>query len=135
MLFNMLSRLVKAFLPRSKHLLISWLQTPSAVILEPKKIKSVTLSCFPHLFAVKWWDQIPWSSFSEYWVLSQLFHSPLYFYQEGIKRLFSSSLLSDIRVVSSAYMRLLLFLPAILIPACASPSLAFRMMYSACIKP
>ena len=44
MLFNMLSRLVIAFLPRSKHLLISWLQSPSAVILEPKKIKSVTVS-------------------------------------------------------------------------------------------
>ena len=43
-LFNMLSRLVVAFLPRSKHLLISWLQSPSAVILEPKKIKSVTVS-------------------------------------------------------------------------------------------
>ena len=42
--FNMLSRLVIAFLPRSKHLLISWLQSPSAVILEPKKIKSVILS-------------------------------------------------------------------------------------------
>ena len=42
--FNMLSRLVIAFLPRSKHLLISWLQSPSAVILEPKKIKSVTVS-------------------------------------------------------------------------------------------
>ena len=44
LLFNMLSRLVKAFLPRSKHLLISWLQSPSAVILEPKKIKSATVS-------------------------------------------------------------------------------------------
>ena len=44
LLFNMLSRLVIAFLPRSKHLLISWLQSPSAVILEPKKIKSVTVS-------------------------------------------------------------------------------------------
>ena len=43
MLFNMLSRFVIAFLPRSKHLLISWLQSPSAVILEPKKIKSVTV--------------------------------------------------------------------------------------------
>ena len=42
--FNMLSRFVIAFLPRSKRLLISWLQSPSAVILEPKKIKSVTLS-------------------------------------------------------------------------------------------
>ena len=44
LLFNMLSRLVIAFVPRSKHLLISWLQSPSAVILEPKKIKSVTVS-------------------------------------------------------------------------------------------
>ena len=42
--FNMLSRLVIAFLPRSKHLLIRWLQSPSAVILEQKKIKSVTVS-------------------------------------------------------------------------------------------
>ena len=44
LLFNMLSRLVIAFLPRSKHLLISWLQSPSAVILEPRKIKSDTVS-------------------------------------------------------------------------------------------
>ena len=44
LLFNMLSRLVIAFLPRTKCLLISWLQSPSAVILEPKKIKSVTFS-------------------------------------------------------------------------------------------
>ena len=45
--FNMLSRLVIAFLPRSKHLLISWLQLPSSVILEPKKIKSYCFHCFP----------------------------------------------------------------------------------------
>ena len=44
LLLNMLSRFVIAFLSRSKHLLISWLQSPSAVILEPKKIKSVTVS-------------------------------------------------------------------------------------------
>ena len=44
LLFNMLSRLAITFLPRSKHLLISWLQPPSAVILEPPKIKSVTVS-------------------------------------------------------------------------------------------
>ena len=72
--FNMLSRLVIAFLPKNKRLLISWLQSPSAVILEPKKIKSVTVS---HLFAMKWWDRMPWSHFSECSVLSQLFHSPL----------------------------------------------------------
>ena len=53
LLFNMLSRLVITFLPRSKRLLISWLQSPSAVILEPPKIKSLTVSIFPHLFAMK----------------------------------------------------------------------------------
>ena len=47
--FNMLSRLVITFLPRSKHLLISWLQLPSAVILEPPKIKSALFPLFPHL--------------------------------------------------------------------------------------
>ena len=55
LLFNMLSRLVTAFLPRSKHLLISWLQSPSAVILELKKKKN-SLPLFPlflHLFAMK----------------------------------------------------------------------------------
>ena len=47
LLFNMLSRLVIAFLPRRKHLLISWLQSPSAVILEPKKIVCHCFYCFP----------------------------------------------------------------------------------------
>ena len=47
LLFNTVSRFVIAFLPRSKCLLISWLHSPSAVILEPKKIKSVTVSIFP----------------------------------------------------------------------------------------
>ena len=61
LLFNMLSRLIITFLPRSKRLLISWLQSPSAVILEPPQ-KSLTLfSLFPHLFPTKWWDQMPWS--------------------------------------------------------------------------
>ena len=50
LLFNMLSRFVIAFLPRSRHLLISWLQSPSAVILEPKEINSVTVSIvFPSI--------------------------------------------------------------------------------------
>ena len=53
LLFNILSRLVIAFLPRSKYLLISRLQSPSAVILEPKKIKSVAVSMLPHLLAMK----------------------------------------------------------------------------------
>ena len=61
LLFNMLSRLVITFLPRSKHLLISWLQLTSAVILEPQKVKSATVSAVSPLFAMKWWDQMPWS--------------------------------------------------------------------------
>ena len=59
---NMLSRLVITFLPRSKHILISWLQSPSAVILEHPPQKSLTLfPLFPHLFTMNWWDQMPWS--------------------------------------------------------------------------
>ena len=53
LLFNKLSRLVITFLSRSKHLLISWLQLPSAVILEPPKIKFVIVSIVSHLFAMK----------------------------------------------------------------------------------
>ena len=59
--FNMLSRLITAFLPRSKCLLISWLLSPSSVILEPKKIKSFLFLLFPHLYAMKWLDWMPWS--------------------------------------------------------------------------
>ena len=59
LLFNMLSRLVITFLPRSKHLLLSWLQSPSAVILEPKKINLSLFPLFPHPFAMKCWDQMP----------------------------------------------------------------------------
>ena len=57
----MLFRFVIVFLPRSKCLLISWLQSSSAVILEPNKIKSATVSIVSHLFAMKWWDWMPWS--------------------------------------------------------------------------
>ena len=54
LLFNKLSKFVITFLPRSKHcLLILWLQSPSTVILEPKKIKSVNVSIVSHLFALK----------------------------------------------------------------------------------
>ena len=72
---------------------------------------------------MKWWDWIPWSSFFECWYLSQLFHS------FTTKRLFSFSL-SAISVASSVYLRLLIFLLAILIPTSPSSSLAFCMMYS-----
>ena len=61
LLFSMLYRLVITFLPRSKRLLISWLQSPSIVILEPRKMKSATISTVSHLFAMKWWDRMPWS--------------------------------------------------------------------------
>ena len=61
LLFNRLSRLVIAFLPRSKHLLISWQQSSSVVILEPQKIQPLIFQLFPHLFAMKWWDRMPWS--------------------------------------------------------------------------
>ena len=93
----------------------------------PKNISLTLFPLVPHLFPMKWWGQMPWSSFSECWALSQLFHSPL----TSIKRLFSSPSLSAIRVVSSAYLRFLIFLLAILIPACASSSPEFLMMYSA----
>ena len=61
LLFNMLSRLVITFLPRSKRLLISWLQSPSEPILEPPKIKSDTVSTVSPSISYKWWDQMPWS--------------------------------------------------------------------------
>ena len=61
LLFHMLSKFVRAFLPRSKSLLISWLQSPSAVILEPKKIKAVTVSIVSPSICQEVMDQMPWS--------------------------------------------------------------------------
>ena len=123
--FYMLSRLVITFLPRSKCLLISWLQSPSAVILEPQKLKSVTISpsiCH-EVMGLDAMIFVFWMfSFKPTFSLSSL---------TFIKRLFSSSSLSAIRMVSSAYLRLLIFLLAILIPAYASSSPAFLMMHSA----
>ena len=123
----MLSRLVITFLLRSKRLLISWLQSPSIVILESKKIKSVMFPLF---------SQLPWSDGTRchdlhFWMLSfksAFSFSPFTF----IKRLFSFFSLSAIRVVASAYLRFLIFFPAVLIPACASLNPTFRMMYLAC---
>ena len=92
LLFKMLSRLVITFLPRSKRLLISWLQSPSAVILEPPPQNSLSLfPLFPYLFAMKWWDRMPWSSFFDCWVLSQLFYSPLSLSSRGSLALFAFS--------------------------------------------
>ena len=108
------------------HLLILWLQSPSMVILEPKIIKICHCFHFPHLFAMRWWDQMSWSTFFECWVLSQLFHSPF----SLSSRSSLVPLHCDIIVVSSAYLRLI-FLLAILIQACDSSSLEFHMIYSA----
>ena len=82
------------------------------MILEPKKIKSVTVSIVSP-FVMKWWHQMP-----GFWMLSlsQLFHSSFTF----IKRLFSPSLLSVIGVVWSAHLRWLILLLPTLIPACDS---------------
>ena len=128
LLFNMLSMLVIIFLPRSKCLLISWLQSPSAVILESKKIKSDTVSTVSPSISheVMGLDAIIFV----FWMLSfkPTFSLSTFTF---VKRLLSSSSLSAIRVVSSAYLRLLIFLPAILIPACTSPRPAFPIMYSA----
>ena len=125
LLFNMLSRLIITFLPRSKHLLISWLHSPPAVILEPHKIKSLSVSpsiCHEVMG--------PDAVILVFWMLS---FKPTFSLSSFtfIKRLFSSSSLSATRVVSSVYLRLVIFLPVILIPACASSSPAFLMIYSA----
>ena len=126
LLLNMLFRLVITFLPRSKCLLISWLQSPSAVILETKKIKFLSVSivypCICHevmgqdaMILVFWMLNFkPTFSLSSFTFIKRLIHSSL----------------SAIKVVSSAYPRLLLFLLAILIPTCVSSSPAFCMMYS-----
>ena len=125
LLFNMLSRLVKTFLPRRKHLSISRLQSPSAVILEPPKIKSITVSIvspsichevmrlYAMIFVFRMLSFKPTFSLSSFTL---------------IKRLSSSSSFSSVSVVLSAYLWLLIFLPAILIPACASFSPVFIMI-------
>ena len=99
LLFNMLSRFVVAFFPRSKHLLIPWLQSPSTVILEPKKIKSVTVPLFPPFIChdVMALDAmiLVFCMFSFLRVKSQLFTLLFHFHQEAL----SSTSLSVIRVV------------------------------------
>ena len=128
LLFNMLSWLVIAFLPWSKCLLTSWLQWTSAVILEPTKINSVTVSIVSPSIYHEVMELI--ALILIFWMLS---FKPAFALSSFtfIKRFFSSSLLSAITAVSSAYLRLLIFLPAILILAFASRSLAFCMMYAA----
>ena len=116
--FNMLSRFVIAFLSKRKCPLISWLQSMSTVILEPKKRKSVTVSTFSPSICHEVME--PGGMILAFWMLSFILAFSLSSFT-FIKRLFSSSSLS-------AYLRLFISLPAILIPACNSSSLAFLMM-------
>ena len=127
MLFNMLSRLVIAFLPRSKRLNFM----AAATICSDFGAQENSVCHYFHCFSIylPWSDETGCHDLCFLNVEFQASFSTLLFHP--FKRLFSSSLLSAIRVVSCAYLRLLLFLLAILIPVCASSSLAFLMMYSA----
>ena len=122
LLFTRLSKLVITFLPKSKRLLIWWLHSPSAVILEPPKIKSVTVSTvFPSIcYEMMGPDTmilVSWTlSFKPTFSLSSF---------SFIKRLFSSSSLSAIRVVPSAYLKLLIFPQQSWFPAFASSAQHF----------
>ena len=115
LLLNRLSRLVITFLPRNRRLLTSWLQSPSAVILEPPQNK--VCHCF-HYFLI----HLPWSDRTVchevigldamIFVFWMLIFKPAFSFSSFTftKRLFSSSLLSAIGVVVSAYLRLLIFI-------------------------
>ena len=130
LLFNVLSRFAITFLPRSKRLLISWLQSLSTLIWDPKNMKSDTVSTFPPSICHEVTG--PEAMIFVFWMLS---FKPAFSFSSltFIKRLFSSSSFSAIRVMSSAYLRLLIFFLAFLILAYVSSSLAFCIMYSAYI--
>ena len=127
LVFNMPSKFVIALLPKSKHLWISWLQSPYIVILECKKIKSVTDSTStpsirhevmgPVVMILVFWMLSFKPTFSISSIPPRGYLVPLHFL--------------PFSVVSSAYLRLLIFFLAILIPAWNSSSLAFHMIYSA----
>ena len=105
LIFNILSKLVITFLPRSEHLLISWLQSPFTVILKPPKIKSGTVSSVSIFICYEVMG--PCAMILVFWMLSfkpTVSLSSFTF----IKKLFSSSSLSPIRVLSSAYLMLLI---------------------------
>ena len=120
LLFNMLSRLVIAFLPRSKRLLV--FMAAVTICRDFGAPQNKVSNCF-HCFLI----YLPWSDGTgchdfHFWMLS---FKPAFSLSSFtfIRSLFSSSSLSTIRVLSSAYLKLLIFLPAILIPACVSSSL------------
>ena len=124
-LFNMMSRLIITVFPRSKSLLISWLQSPSAVILELQKIKPATV--YTDSPSVCHEVMGPDARILVFWMFSfkQTFSLSSFTF---IKRLFSSSSLFAIRVVSSAYLRLLIFLPAVLSLCFFQPSVSYDVL-------
>ena len=130
--FNMLSRLVIAFLPRSKCLLISWLQSPLAVIRGPK-INSVTV----YIVSLSICHEVMGSD-AMIFVFLKLSFKPAFFtllfhfHQDALQSLFASCHQAETQKPGGICISdVLIFLPAILIPAYVSSNLAFRMMYSA----
>ena len=121
LLFNTLSRFVITFLPRSKHLLNLWLQSRSALILEPPKIKSVTVSIVSPSICYEM--MVLDAMIFRLWIMNfkQAFSLSFFTF---IKRLFNSSSLLAVRVVSSACM-LLIFLSAIFIQLVLHPAWHF----------
>ena len=129
LLLNILFRWLQISFQGSSIFFFSWLQSPSAVVLEPEKIQSVTVSISPPCFRYLTWND--WTSYHdlhffnvEVWAR---FFTLLFLF---ISRLFSYSSLFVIYVVSRAYLRLLIFLQAILILVWASSSLALHTMCS-----
>ena len=126
LLFNMLSKFVIAFLPRNNRLLISWMQSPSAEILGPRRRNLSLLPPFPSICheMMELDATILVCCCCFFLILS---FKPAFSFSSCtlIKRFFSSSLLSVIKVVSCAFLRLLIFLPTILIPADDSSSQHF----------
>jgi len=125
--FNMLSRFIIAFLPRSKCL-----NFMTAVTICSDFEAQENKVCHCYIISPSICDEVirPDAMILVYWMLNFKPAFPLSSFS-FIKRLFSSSLLTAIRVVSSVYLMLWIFFSAVLIPACVSSSLAFLMMYSA----
>ena len=127
LLLNTRSRFFIVFLPRSKCLFISWLLSPVAMILEPKKIKSFTVSIVSPFICHEVMG--PDAMIFVFWMLSfkPVFFTPQFHcHQEDLQFLFTFC-----HKMSSACLRLLIFLPEISIPDCVSSILTFLMIYSA----
>ena len=127
LLFNILSRFVMAFLPRSKSLNFMAAVTVHHDFGAQENKTCHCTHCFPIYLPRSDRTRCHDLLIFVFWMLSFSFPS-----FTSIERLFSSSSISAIKVVSSAYQRLLIFLPEILIPACVSSSQAFHMMHTPC---